>query len=247
MGRSRRISFRYAGVTAFSLLLALEALPAAPASATNTRVSIAYYKWSTKEVHIDLGEKVTWDWLGPDLAHSVTGISQNDLQWDSDPRTDAPYHRAGYSYTLQFNEPGTYVFQCKLHPFVRGDVVVSDVPGDPSSDPGPQPPLNIDVTRPVLHANLGEHRGTAKSGVPMTVQVSERSRIEAQYYALSHGNRRYTGFQTWGLAVGTFLTRLGVRSGHFEARPGRYEAVLRATDPSANESKPVKLRFSIGR
>ena len=248
MRRTRRTSPRYAGTTAFALLLALGALLAPAAAATNTRVSIAYYKWSQREVHIDLGEKVTWDWLGPDLAHSVTGISANDLQWDSDPHTDAPYHRAGYSYTLQFEQPGTYVFQCKLHPFVRGEVIVSDTPGDPSSDPGPQPPLNIDVTRPVLSAGLGKHRGTGKSGLPMTVKVSERSRLEAQYYRLlSHGRRRYAGFQRWGPAVGTFLTRLGVRSGHFEAAPGRYEAVLRATDSSANESKPVELRFSIGR
>jgi len=46
---------------------------------------------------------------------------------------------------------------------------------------------------------------------------------------------------------GADRVRLGARRRHFQARPGRYEAVLRATDPSANESKPVKLRFSIDR
>ena len=65
---------------------------------------------------------MTWDWLGPDLAHSVTGISANDLQWDSDPGTDAPAHRAGDSFTLQFDQPGDYFFQCKLHAAVRGEV-----------------------------------------------------------------------------------------------------------------------------
>jgi len=60
------------------------------AAATSTRVSISNYRWSNPEVHINLGEKVTWDWLGPDLAHSVTGVSANDQGWDSDPGTDAP-------------------------------------------------------------------------------------------------------------------------------------------------------------
>jgi plastocyanin len=228
--------------------LVLAALLAPAASATNTRVSIAYYKWSIKEVHIDLGEKVTWDWLGPDLAHSVTGISENDLQWDSDPHTDAPFHRPGYSYTLQFSQPGTYTFQCKLHPFVRGEVIVSDVPGDPNSDPGPQPPLNIDVTQPVIsETSLAGVRPRRGKGIPLKISLSEKGRLEAQYYRLVGGKRRYAGYGTWKVKRGVNQLRLGARWKHFEAQPGRYQAVLRATDPSANESKPVTVGFAIAR
>jgi plastocyanin len=233
-------------VAALALLLVFTVAPVARAA--NTRVSIAYYRWSSQEVHIDLGETVTWDWLGPDLAHSVTGISSDDLQWDSDPHTDAPYHRAGYSYTLRFDQPGTYVFQCKLHPFVRGEVVVSDLPGNPSSDPGPQPPLNIDVTRPVLsEVKLGTHRAHGAGGAPLSFRLSEQGRLEAQYYRLRGGKRRYSGYGTWKVDRGANHLHLGAGSKHFEAAPGRYEAVLRATDTSANESKPAKLRFSIAR
>jgi plastocyanin len=246
MARSKRTSSLYAGITAFSLLLVLAAMLAPAAAATNTRVSIAYYKWSNKEVHIDLGEKVTWDWLGPDLAHSVTGISANATQWDSDPHTDAPFHRAGYSYTLQFNQAGTYVFQCKLHPVVRGQVIVSDVPGDPNSDPGPQPPLNVDVTRPVLSkVKLGAHEVRGAAGVPLSVRLSEKGHLEAQYYRLTGGKRSYAGFKTWKARAGANHLRLGAGWKHFQAQPGRYEAVLRATDDAANESKPLKLRFAI--
>lgn len=222
---------------------------ASSAAATNTRVSIAYYKWSNKEVHIDLGEKVTWDWLGPDLAHSVTGISANDLQWDSDPHTDAPFHRPGYSYTLQFDQPGTYVFQCKLHPFVRGEVIVSDVPGDPNSDPGPQPPLNVDVTPPVLgRPQMAKHRARGRAGLPLTVRVSEKGRLEAQYYRLDgKGGRSYAGYATWKAKAGANHLRLGAAWRHFKAHPGRYRAVLRATDAAANESKPATVNFAIAR
>jgi plastocyanin len=220
---------------------------AAPAEALNTRVSIANYAWSNPEVHVHLDEKVTWDWLGPDLAHSVTGISANDLQWDSDPGTDAPSHRAGDSFTLQFDQPGVYFFQCKLHSFVRGEVVVSDLPGDPSSDPGPQPPLNIDVKRPTLGSVVlarPQVRGT--KGVALSAQISERGTLDAEYYRFnSKGKRVYNGFETWQAFIGINHFKLGARWKHFRARPGRYLAVLRATDEAANTSKPVRKRFTV--
>jgi plastocyanin len=228
--------------TAIALLF-----PAA-AGAANTRVSIANYAWSQPQVHVDLGEKVTWDWLGPDLAHSVTGISPNDLQWDSDPGTDSPAHRAGDSYTLQFNQPGEYFFQCKLHAAVRGTVVVSDVPGNPGSDPGPQPPLNVDVKPPTLGSfSMPKRETKGSSGLGFEVQTSERGRLDAEYYRFnSKGRRVYNGFETWNVFIGINHLRLGARWKHFRARPGRYLAVLRATDESANESKPLRKRFTIG-
>jgi plastocyanin len=166
-----------------------------PALALNTRVEIAHYRWSNPEVHVSLGEKVTWDWLGPDLAHSVTGISANDLEWDSDPGTDAPDHRAGDEYTLQFNQPGVYYFQCKLHAFVRGEVVVSEVPGDPFSNPGPRPPLNIDLTPPTLGTiALSQAHTSGTSGIATSAHISERGTLDAEYYRLnSKGHRVYNG------------------------------------------------------
>jgi plastocyanin len=246
-GGSVRTSSRIAGIAAFAALLILVAVLPASAGAVNTRVSIAYYKWSNPEVHVNLGEKVTWDWLGPDLAHSVTGISANSRQWDSDPHTDAPFHQAGYSYTIQFTQPGTYQFQCKLHPAVRGDVVVSDVPGDPNSDPGPQPPLNIDVTPPKLSGVVLAKRSVkGGAGVPLTVRVSEKGHLEAQYYLLKPGGARtYAGFARWKTKAGANHVKLGMRWKRFPAHPGRYEAVLRASDGAANESKPVKRSFAI--
>jgi plastocyanin len=220
---------------------------ASPAAAANTRVSISNFAWSNREVHIDLDEKVTWDWLGPDLAHSVTGISADATQWDSDPNTDAPDHRPGDSYTIQFTQPGTYTFQCKLHSFVGGEVVVSPTPGDPNSDPGPQPPLNIDIVRPTLggvQPRRSSFRGS--KGVTTTAHISERGELEATYYRVdSRGKRVYNGYATWKAFIGVNRFALGARAKHFKARPGAYIAVLRTTDLSANVSKPVSKRFVI--
>jgi plastocyanin len=219
----------------------------AGAGAANTRVSIANYAWSRPQVHVDLGEKVTWDWLGPDLAHSVTGISANDLQWDSDPGTDAPTHRAGDSYTLQFTQPGEYFFQCKLHAAVRGEVIVSGVPGDPDGDPGPQAPLNLDLKAPTLGSfSMPKQRTNGHGGLGFSVQVSERGTLDVEYYRFnSRGRRVFNGFETRKVFIGINHLRLGARSKHFRARPGRYLAVLRASDGAANESKPLRRRFTM--
>jgi plastocyanin len=220
----------------------------AGAGAANTRVSIANYAWSRPQVQVDLGERVTWDWLGPDLAHSVTGISANDLQWDSDPGTDAPAHRAGDSYTLQFSQPGEYFFQCKLHAAVRGEVIVSGAPGDPNGDPGPQPPLNLDLKPPTLGSlSMPKQRTNGHAGLGFSVQVSERGSLDVEYYRFNSKSKRiFNGFETRKVFIGINHLRLGARSKHFRARPGRYLAVLRASDEAANESKPLRRRFAIG-
>ncbi len=241
LGRGRRL-----GALLAATALAM-AISASPAAALNTRVSISNYEWSNKQVHIDLGEKVTWDWLGPDLAHSVTGVSANALGWDSDPNTDAPSHEPGDSYTIQFSQPGVYQFQCKLHSFVRGEVLVSNVPGDPNSDPGPQPPLNIDVTPPTLgDVTLKRVSFSSTKGVPMKAQISERGTLDAEYYRLnSHDKRVFSGYQIWNTFIGINHISLAGRGKHFKARPGRYVAVLRASDEAANTSKPVSKAFTI--
>lgn len=228
---------------ALGLALAL----ASPAAASNTRVSIADYAWSIPAVQVDLGERVTWDWLGPDLAHSVTGISANDLQWDSDPATDAPSHRPGDSFTVQFTQPGVYQFQCKLHAFVRGEVIVSETPGDPDSDPGPRAPLNLDLKRPTLGGiRLRPPRFRGSRGTTMTAAISERGTLDGEYYLLRPGGKRtYNGYKVWSTFIGLNRFALGARWKHFKARPGRYEVVLRATDRANNVSKPVSKRFTI--
>ena len=219
----------------------------ARAAADNTRVSIFDYQWSNKEVHVNLGEKVTWDWLGPDLQHSVTGVSPNDLEWDSDPGTDVPEHRAGDEYTLQFDEPGTYLFQCKLHAWVHGEVIVSAEPGNPLSDPGPRPPLNIDLTPPTLgNVKLRKANLSGTEGVQMRASISEGGNLDAEYYRVdSKGHRVYNGYREWSTFLGINHIRLAARWKHFKARPGRYVAVLRATDESNNTSKPVTKGFTI--
>jgi plastocyanin len=241
----RRIATISANAAALTAAAAL-VLPGV-AAADNTRVSIFDYQWSNKEVHVNLDEKVTWDWLGPDLEHSVTGISPNDLEWDSDPGTDVPHHRAGDEYTLEFTQPGTYLFQCKLHAWVHGEVIVADAPGNPLSNPGPQPPLNIDLTPPTIgDVKLAKTKFRGTKGTAMRASISEAGSLDAEYYRLdSKGHRVYNGYHEWATFLGINQIRLAPRRPHFKARPGRYLAVLRASDKSNNTSKPLTKSFEI--
>lgn len=259
------------------------------ASAANTRISIADFQWS-KDAEIDLGESVTWDFIGPDLQHSVTGQPPNATQWDSDPGQSMPIQALGSEYTVTFDEPGTYFFQCKIHTSVRGTVTVSNTPGDPASDPGPKPALNLDIEPPVLDDWFFTRDGMNPTtgvigpkgnGIGFRFSVGERGTAEADYYRLvpkyrwktirkkkrirRNGKvrvkivkkkkrvlvkrvRRYAGYTEWETHIGWNLVRFAKRSATFpNPVAGKYVAIFRATDESANETAPITLRFEIKR
>jgi plastocyanin len=234
-----------AGATSLAAAAAL-LLPAG-AAAQNTRVTISNYEWSIKEVHINLDEKVDWEWIGPDLMHSVTGVSPNALQWDSNPGENVPMHEAGDEYIIQFTQPGEYLFQCKMHPFVRGKVIVSDLPGEPEGSFGPKPALKVNLTPPTLgDVKVKKPAFEGTGGTQMKASINEKGVLDAEYYRLdSKGHRVYNGYREWGTYIGINQFRLGARWKHFKARPGRYVAVLRATDESNNTAKPLTKLFTI--
>ena len=229
-----------AGLTAAALLFT------ASAGAANRRVSIGHYQWSMPQIHLDLGEHVTWYWVGPDTMHSVTGVSDNDRGIDSDKGINTPNHPLGDSFEVTFDTPGTYYFQCKLHPGVRGTVDVSSTPGDPGREIDPVPKINFDVTPPHLSEVKLRHRKFRRQGTTLPLGVDETSKIDAEYYEMRHGHRAgFAGWHAWRVHVGWNDLRFAGRSKHFRARPGRYMAVIRATDTSNNTARKLTRRFRI--
>jgi len=173
-------------------LALLAAMLAAPAGAVNTRVSVANFQWSANPV-ISRGESVIWDWPGPDLQHSISPNPTGSHQWDSDPGTSVPQHTLGDTYKATFDDPGTYRFICKLHPSVKGTVTVLDEPGDPDSDPGPQPPLNIDLEPPYIDQWFFTRDGSTPApavitsvtrGIRFWFATPERGTAEVDYFRL---------------------------------------------------------------
>ncbi len=231
-------------------MVTLLAVLAVPASAVNTRVSIADFRWSQTPT-VDLGETVIWDWLGPDTQHSITGQPPNASQWDSDPQSSMPIHTPGDSYSLTFDQPGEYLFVCKVHSSVRGTVTVSDQPGNPNSDPGPQPPVDFDYTPPTMNEiDLDpDVLGPKGKGAPLDVAIDELGVADADYYKLIKRGRKtirmFMGYSRWDVHVGYNRLRFAARTATFKPKPGKYEALVRVTDESFNVSDPTPIKFEI--
>jgi plastocyanin len=221
--------------------------------ASNRRVAISDYRWSRPEVQLDLGEHVTWYWTGPDTMHSVTGSSPNAAGLDSDPGSNTPRHRIGDSFELVFDAPGTYAFQCKLHPTVGGKVAVSSAPGDPTTEVDPIPRSRVDLTAPHVDGVALQSRRLGRRGTALSFGIDERATVGAEFHRLvwrqKGGDRRlvrrYAGWQQWRAHVGLNKVRFAGRSRHFRPVPGRYLAAIRFTDRSNNTARTRRLRFTI--
>lgn len=213
--------------------LACAALPAS-AGATSRKVAIGNFQWSIPSVTVDLGDTVTWYWVGPDTQHSVTGVSANDTQFNSDPgRT--PSHKPGDKYTVKFTAPGTYQFQCVLHAIVRGSVTVEPLPGNGAPSPDPDPPILGDLTAPVIDGVSINHRlvrYTLDDVGAVTVDLLKQRGSRWVYVS----SRRYEG-------------HVGYNEAHLTGRltPGRYKAYFRAADSANNQSKDAVTRFTVRR
>jgi plastocyanin len=216
------------------------------ARAADAKVAIGHYRWSHPVIHVDLGQHVTWYWVGPDTMHSVTGISANDVGEDSDPHNSQPDHQLGSRFRLTFDQPGVYEFQCKLHPVVRGEVIVSGTPGNPGDDPDPIPKLNVDLTRPTLNNLFLERRAFPAAGTVLDLALDDPSLIDAEIWHVTHGHRgTYAGWEQWRAHIGLNYLPFASRRRHFPPRPGRYVAFLKATDLFDNVSRTHRVSFTI--
>lgn len=241
---SRQLGRRAAFIAAAVFAVALALTPAA--SASNRRISISNYQWSDPSIELDLGEHVTWYWVGPDTMHSVTGESPNALQWDSDAGIGLPHHKIGDSYRIDFDNPGTYDLVCKLHSTVRGTVTVSDTPGDPASEQDPVPKSQVDLRPPKMRQIALDKNPIRGRGGQLSFALDDRGKVDADYYRIDAGGKRhFAGWAKWNAYVGLNEIRFGGRGKHFRAKPGRYVAELRATDRDDNTSNARQVRFAI--
>jgi plastocyanin len=202
------------------------ALAATPgARAADAKVAIGHYHWSSGVVNIDLGQHVTWYWVGPDTMHSVTGISANAAGLDSDPQTNEPEHRVGDKFQLTFTQPGVYQFRCKLHPVVHGEVVVSATAGD--------------------WVFLSPARFSA-AGTSLHFALDDPSVVDAEIWHASHGHwAGYAGWAQWRGHIGFNEVPFGTRQRHFKPTPGTYVAYIKPTDLFNNVGRAKIVRFTI--
>jgi plastocyanin len=88
--------------------------PAAPVEAKATKVSIANFQFTPAEVTIAVGESVTWvnDDGAPHGLEYPDGSAGKDLLLP------------GASYNRRFDQPGTYDYNCSVHPYMTGRIIV---------------------------------------------------------------------------------------------------------------------------
>jgi plastocyanin len=242
-GRLSALRIAVAAAVAAALIWAPTALGA------NQRVAISDYRWSEPELQLDLGEHVTWYWTGPDTMHSVTGVSPNARGIESDPDVSMPNHPVGDSFQVSFDEPGLYSFHCRLHSSVRGTVEVSPDPGDPITEPDPIPPNRVDATPPLMtEVRLASPSFRRGRGI-LHLALGERATVNAEYWKLRRRGvrprRDYRGWQEWSAHIGYNDLRFATRGPRFNPRPGRYVAIVDATDASSNTGRAHRLHFSI--
>lgn len=197
-------------------VLAAAALAPAGAAASNHKVAVGGFRWSTPRVQVNLGEHVTWYWAGPDTQHSITGGTANSAGTDSDRGRDVPEHKVGDKFQVAFDQPGTYEFHCKLHPTVAGQVTVAPLPGDPTTEPDPDPVLSPDRSAPTLEdLVLGRPkrgaallRYTLDQAATVLVEVRRGRTLVRSQQIEGHVGYNRVGLNLRGLRAGSYGLRL---------------------------------------
>jgi anti-sigma factor RsiW len=91
----------------------METAASQPAGAS---VTIDNFHFTPAELDITAGTTVTWT-NNDDVPHTATNVGDNPL-FDSGPiDTDE-------KFTFTFTKPGTYAYYCKVHPHMKGTIVV---------------------------------------------------------------------------------------------------------------------------
>ena len=106
--------------------------PAHPAHAVEpVTVEGDTLSYSPPSVEITIQQPVEWTWEGLARNHSVTSDPDQAERFNSDPGADPTNadHPVGDTFRHYFTKPGTYGYHCKVHPEMRGEIVVRPAPG----------------------------------------------------------------------------------------------------------------------
>ena len=92
---------------------------AAPAMAADTSVNVVDFAFQAKDVQIDPGDKVTWNFTV--AGHTTTSNSGQAERWNSGPEANG----GGTSFEHRFTRPGRFTYICLPHQsFMKGTVTV---------------------------------------------------------------------------------------------------------------------------
>lgn len=201
-----------------------------PAIGAEQTVSVKAFAFTPSRVEVKVGEKVTWRFDGPDTNHSVTAEAGQPEAFDSDPgrNPSSADHLVGTTYERRFDVAGTFRYFCKVHPSMRGTVVVG-TGAAPSPPPGTG---STDTVAPVISAFTATRRA---GRAVLRLTLSEDARVVVR---LRRGLTTRTVKRV--LDAGASTVRLS------RTLPaGRYAVSATATDNAGNASKTRKLTLTV--
>ncbi|HLW46590.1 MAG TPA: plastocyanin/azurin family copper-binding protein [bacterium] len=92
--------------------------PAPAAAAGNVQIHIRAFAFGAQTVTLAAGHAVTW--INDDVVpHTATAQTDHGKLWDTGQVVP------GSSMTVTLSKPGTYVYQCDDHPFMRAKLIVT--------------------------------------------------------------------------------------------------------------------------
>jgi plastocyanin len=109
-----RTMFGVLFITSFTLGVPAAMVHAATAAKEGVKVSIVNFAFTPAEITIAPGESVTWT--------NDDGAPHGLEYHDGAPGTDLLL--PGASFSRRFDQPGTYDYNCSIHPYMTGRVVV---------------------------------------------------------------------------------------------------------------------------
>ena len=133
-----------------AIIGALVALPSGGSASAQLALNVsvgdlwfceASFQSGVCETTISAGDTISWDFSGAALPHTTTACGA-----DCDSPTDTPVWNSGIindgsSFQYTFDEPGSYLYRCTVHPTImRGQIVVeAAAEPEPTEPPDDEP------------------------------------------------------------------------------------------------------------
>ena len=191
------------------------------------QVDVGQNRFEPAEIEIFVGDGINWVFRGPDTNHSITADPDQIETFDSDPGNPAPLHAIDDTYYHDFYGLGTYTYHCKVHPEMRGTIRVRN----------PQPPALYSAK--VKPAELCNGRGCPDP--KLKVKVDQTANVVG---AIERKDKNWQEVRE----VGPTLVEAGKNTLPLDIKglsPGKYRAVVRATDEFSLASERQKAEFVI--
>ena len=145
MSTSSRTVVSLVVLVAAAGLLSMTAGSAGAQAAVNVPVGDLWFCDSASQngvctTEINAGDTVIWNFSGASLPHTTTACGDScDSPTDS-PLWDSGTVSDGSAFQFTFDEPGTYLYRCNIHPSqMRGEIVVSAAAPGRDDEPFDEP------------------------------------------------------------------------------------------------------------